>query len=386
MSAPHHGYPMKVVMLSKALVSGAYQKKLEELARLPDIELVAFVPPTWREPLVGTTRLDRRFTAGYRLEVLPIVANGHHHLYFYRGVRGVLARERPDVLHIDEEAFNPATFLALRAGRAVGARCCFYNWANINRYYPPPFCLFEQYAFRHASYAIAGNQEAATLMRRHGYAGRLQVLPQFGVDPALFAPPDSAPNHQRNGPGGNAAPCFTIGYLGRLIAWKGVFDLVDVLPALPAGVHLRLIGDGDLRPHIEQRARELGVGQRVEIRPAVSSTDVPAELHQMDVLVLPSRTQPNWKEQFGRILIEAMSCGVPVIGSSSGEIPNVIGDAGLVFPEGDIGALGAAIERVRTTPALRADLAQRGRQRVLAHYTQAALARDYYALYREMVA
>jgi glycosyltransferase involved in cell wall biosynthesis len=376
---------MKVVMLSKALVSGAYQKKLEELARLPNIELVAFVPPAWREPLVGTLYLDHQFTAGYHLEVLPMVANGHHHLYFYRGVRRVLARERPDVVHIDEESFNLATFLAMRAGLAVGARCCFYNWANINRYYPPPFCLFEQYAFRHAAYAIAGNQEAATLMRRHGYTGRLKVLPQFGVDPALFTQPaESAPTHHARQASADA-PCFIVGYLGRLIAWKGVLDLVEALPGLPACVHLRLIGDGELRPRLEQRAHELGVGPRVTIRPAVASTAVPDELRQMDTLVLPSRTQPNWKEQFGRILIEAMSCGVPVIGSSSGEIPNVIGDAGLVFPEGDIAALRAAIERVRTAPALREDLARRGRQRVLAHYTQAALARDYYALYREMV-
>ncbi len=367
---------MKIVMLSKALVSGAYQKKLEELARLPEVDLLALVPPAWHEPRVGTIRLDRRFTQGYRLEVLPILFNGRHHLHFYPGLRQVLQRERPDLLHIDEESFNPATFLALRAGRAVGARCCFYNYANNDRYYPPPFNLFERYAFRHAAYALVCNQEAAQIIRRHGYAGPLAVLPQFGVDPELFHPADKQRTLTND---------FIVGYVGRLVPEKGVLDLVEALVELPAHVRLRLVGAGALRPQIERRVAELGLRGRVELRPAVASTDVPATLRELDALVLPSHTMPNWKEQFGRILIEAMSSGVPVVGSSSGEIPNVIGDAGLVFPEKDITALRACLDRLLHDAALWQRLREQGRNRVLAHYTQAALARRYYAIYREML-
>jgi glycosyltransferase involved in cell wall biosynthesis len=109
-------------------------------------------------------------------------------------------------------------------------------------------------------------------------------------------------------------------------------------------------------------------------------------LHRMDVMVLPSRTTPSWKEQFGRVLIEAMSCAVPVVGSSSGEIPTVLGDAGLIFPEGDVAALRVALRRIMLDATLRAELGARGRQRVLAHYTQAALARSYAEVYRSMLA
>jgi glycosyltransferase involved in cell wall biosynthesis len=372
---------MKIVMLSKPLVSGAYQRKLEELVQCADISLTAFVPPSWKEPLIGTIPLERRFTTGYRLEPLPIVANGRHHFYFYRGLHRALARERPDILHIDEESFNFATFLAMRAGKAIGAKCCFYNWANIDRTYPPPFSFFEQYSFRHASYAIAGNQEAATIIRKHGYQGKMAVVPQFGVDPVLFAPKEQSngretPNHPEH---------FIVGYVGRLIAWKGVLDLVEAMVGLPEHVHLRFIGDGDLRPQLEQHIHQCGVAHRVTIQPAVGSTDVPTVLHGLDVLVLPSQTQPNWKEQFGRILIEAMSCGVPVIGSSSGEIPNVIGDAGLVVPERDTPALRQALETLLNNPELQETLARQGRERVLAHYTQAALARTYASIYQEMM-
>ena len=115
------------------------------------------------------------------------------------------------------------------------------------------------------------------------------------------------------------------------------------------------------------------------------TNDVPAELRRLDTLVLPSHTTRTWKEQFGRVLIEAMSCGVPVIGSSSGEIPNVIGDAGLIYPEGDVPALAAAIGQLAEQPGLYADLARRGRTRVLERYTQSALARQYYEVYRAML-
>ncbi|MBX0327101.1 glycosyltransferase family 4 protein, partial [Oscillochloris sp. ZM17-4] len=364
--------------LSKALVAGAYQRKLEEIARL-GVELTALVPPSWREPRVGEQRLERRFTEGYRLESLPIALNGRHHLHFYPALGRALRHLRPDVLHIDEESFNLATFLAMRAGMAVGARCCFYNWANIDRRYPPPFSLFERHSFRHAAHAIAGNQEAAAIIRRHGYRGPVTVIPQFGVDPEMFAPRPDIQHSTFN------IQHFTVGYLGRLVPEKGVLDLVEALPGLPGHIRLRLIGDGAQRPQIMARAAALGVAGRVELRPAVGSTEVPAAMAEIDLLVLPSRTTASWKEQFGRVLIEAMSCGVPVLGSSSGEIPHVIGDAGLTFPEGDVAALRYDIAHIADDASLRADLIERGRARILAEFTQAAVARRHVAVYAAML-
>jgi glycosyltransferase involved in cell wall biosynthesis len=382
---------MRILMLSKALVVGAYQKKAEELAALPGVELTVAVPPLWREPGVGAQALERRFTCGYRLEVLPIRLNGRHHLHYFPTIGRLLAELRPDVFHIDEESFNLATFHAMRAGLRYGARCCFYNWATIDRWYPPPFALFERYAFRHAAHAFAGAADAAAILRRHGYRGPLSVLPQFGVDPDLFAP---TTDHR---PPTTDRPCasvgrqssvvgrpFVIGYLGRLVPQKGVLDLVEALALLPPHTRLRLIGDGVLRPRIAARAAELGLRERVEL--VAWTNDVPAELRRLDALALPSRTTPTWKEQFGRILVEAMSCGVPVVGSSSGEIPQVIGDSGLIYPEGDVAALAAALRRLDADAALRADLGQRGRARVLERHTQAALARRYYEVYRSMIA
>jgi glycosyltransferase involved in cell wall biosynthesis len=101
----------------------------------------------------------------------------------------------------------------------------------------------------------------------------------------------------------------------------------------------------------------------------------------MDLLVAPSQTTWHWKEQFGRMLIEAFACGVPVIGSDSGEIPHVIGDAGRVVPERDVAGWAEAIVELLERPELRAELAGRGLARSRA-YSVTALAEQYRGYYR----
>ena len=113
---------------------------------------------------------------------------------------------------------------------------------------------------------------------------------------------------------------------------------------------------------------------------------MPAFYHTLDVLVLPSRSRPNWKEQFGRVLIEAMACGVPVVGSTCGEIPMVIGDAGLIFPENDCAALTAALQSLLDDRAQRTALAAAGRRRVLERFTMQQVAADTVAAYRRLLA
>ena len=105
----------------------------------------------------------------------------------------------------------------------------------------------------------------------------------------------------------------------------------------------------------------------------------------LDVLVLPSLTRANWKEQFGRVLIEAMACDVIALGARSGAIPEVIGEAGLTFEEGNAEELRAQLQRLLEDVSLRNDLRAKGRQRVTDHYTQAAIARHTVEVYRQLL-
>jgi glycosyltransferase involved in cell wall biosynthesis len=364
---------VRIVILSKPLVNGAYQTKCEALAALPDVTRTAIVPPSWRERGAWAIPLERRHTAGYELVSTPIAFNGHHHIHFYPRLGRLLRRLRPEIFHVDEEPFNLATAHAMWLGRRLGARMVFYTWANIHRRLPPPFSLFERACYAWSTRAIAGNRAGEAILRAKGYRKPIDVLPQFGVDPEFFAPAAERP----------AGP-VTIGVLGRLVEAKGIQILLRAAATLRGEWRLVIVGEGTYRPALERLAAALGLGERVAFRPPVPGGAVPDLLRTYDILVIPSLTTRTWKEQFGRTIIEAMSCEVAVVGSDSGEIPHVIGEAGLITPEGDVPALAAALQRLLDDPAARARLAAAGRRRVLEHYTQAALATQYHGVYQRL--
>jgi glycosyltransferase involved in cell wall biosynthesis len=112
---------------------------------------------------------------------------------------------------------------------------------------------------------------------------------------------------------------------------------------------------------------------------------VPRYLNAMDVLCAPSCTTPRWREQFGRMLVEAFACGVPVIGSDSGEIPHVLGDAGLVAREGDEAAWGRALAGLLESPARRGELAVRGMERARARFAWPVVARQHLDFFERLV-
>lgn len=381
------GAPLRVIMISRACLIGAYQSKLEAIASHPDIELTAVVPAFWREG-ARYARLEQVYTEGYQLIVVPVAWNGRFHWHYFPTVSSLLAAVRPDLLHMDEEPYNVATYHALRAARRAGVKALFFSWQNLNRRYPWPFRHLEHWVYSASAAAIAGTEGAAEVLRLKGYNGPLRVIPQFGVDPDLYRPASGDPGH-RPWPGQGVAPGdghnpfpFTIGYAGRLVPEKGLDTLVEAVANLPGEWRLLICGWGPWRARLERALARLGLRERVTFREDVSTTEMPAQYAAMDVLVLPSRTRPNWKEQFGRVLIEAMACGVPVVGSDSGAIPGVIGDAGLVFPEGNAGALCDHLAALMADPERRRTLGARGRRRVLDCYTQERIAEQTVALYR----
>ncbi len=367
---------LHVVILSKALVVGMYQCKAEAIAAHEGIRLTVLVPPYWNDSR-GAQPLERLHTQGYTLRVIPIRFAGAYHWHYYPTLARELEHLRPDVLHVDEEPYNLATWLAVRHAVRLRIPALFFTWQNIYRRYPPPFSWFERYVYEHVRFAIAGNEEALRVLRRKGYRGPARVLPQFGIDPNLFRPmPEKRPVSQP----------FTIGYVGGLVPEKGVDLLLRAAARLPGEWRVLIVGAGKMQRAWQRLARQLGIAARVQWLPRQPSHQMPSIYAALDVLVLPSRTRRNWKEQFGRVLIEAMACEVPVIGSTCGEIPNVIGDAGLLFPEGDVNALAEHLRELQANPDLRRELGIQGRRRVLAHFTHERIAAESVAIYRHIAA
>lgn len=369
---------MRVVILSKTFVAPPAQRLLEWLARQPGIDLTLVTPPCWRGDDGGLHPYQPTYTAGYRVVVLPIARNGRYHLYTYRRLAAALDDLQPDLLHIDEEPYNLATAQAVRLACQRGIPAVVVAWQNLMRCYPPPFAWLERYVYRHTAAIIAGNAGAADVVRDKGYRGPRHTFAVHGIDPADW------PSRLPDPPAPDAS--FTVGYIGRLVPEKGVDLLLHALARLPERVRLVVIGRGPAAGALRALATDLDVAPRVTWQAYVPPLALPPAMRALDALALPSRTRPGWAEQFGRVLAEAMASGVPVIGAAIGAIPDVIGDAGLLFPDNDATALAGCIAALADDTARWRDLARRGRSRALTEFTHARIAARLADVYVKMLA
>lgn len=369
---------MRVLMISKACVVGIYQRKLEEMARHSDLDLTLVVPSEWRDPS-GVQPLERVYTHGYRLEVAPLRLNGNFHLHHYPTLGQIMREVRPQIVHIDEEPYNVAAWQALWHAKRIGAKALFFSWQNILRRYPPPFSLGEAWLLRAADGALAGTHSAADVLRAKGCRLPMAVIPQFGVDPDFFQPAERLPE----------LPIF--GFVGRLVSEKGADVLLAAAAILAQEGHsfqVRIVGQGPEREHLARLAESLGISERVTFIGQVPSTEMPQMYADLRALVVPSRTLPNWKEQFGRVIVEAMACGVPIIGAKSGAIQDVMGRSGFPFNEGDAQGLAVQMRHLVERGGgeiLRSMVGKKGRQRVLDHFTHAQVAAQTVAFYRQLM-
>ncbi len=361
---------MRVLTISKPYVAAAYRRKLT-LLKERGFEVGLICPESWAGQAFEASASD----GDYWLRRLPIGLDGRNHFHFYEGLAAAVAEFRPDVLNVEEEHYSLVTYQAFRLAARCRAKPLFYTWQNIRKRYPPPFSWIERKIFREAAAGVCGNQEAIDVLRAKGFLGLAPEIPQMGVTLELFHPRDAEEStrarlRQELGLAGDGLWC---GFFGRLVEEKGLGNLVDAVPRVP-GLRLLIVGSGPEKERLESQIARLGMGERIRLLGPVRSESVASYLKAIDVLCLPSLTRPNWKEQFGRVLIEAMAAEAVVVGSSSGEIPRVIADAGLVFPEGDVEALAAQLRRLAESKDLRTSLRATGAARVRRLYTNDVVA------------
>ncbi len=373
---------MKLLMITRTLAEFAsIQGEIAEISKL-GVEQTVVSPRQWggRDSEIKRVKPD-----GFELLFHDCWFSGTssirlgNHLHFYPGISRVIGREKWDLVHLDEEPFNPATYHALRACRKHDVPAVFTEWQNLNKWYPPPFNFFEKYVFENAAGAIPGSKECLDVLRHRGFRGPVAQI-GHGLDPTVFRRQDASSLRRNLAPEGS----FIVGFMGRIHQEKGLDTLVNALALLPRNSVLVLLGRGPYRAELETMIRGLNLQERVSWLPWVHSNEVVEYINAFDVLALPSRTRRNWKEQFGRVLIEAMACETCVVGSDSGEIPNVIGDGGLVFREGNEQELADSLRKLMNDRAWCQSLGRRGRQRVLEHFTYAKVAQARVEFYRRI--
>ena len=340
------GDRLRVVSISHSAVRhGAARKRYEMLAPDPSLDLTLVVPKVWHEYGQAEHAEPSCTSLKVRVEPARLTRGGpaKWYLHHYPRLRSLLADLKPDVIHLWEEPWSLAALQAarLRDRVAPAAALVLETDQNIARRLPAGFERIRRYTLARTDLLIARGDEALQVSRRHGFAGPAEFV-MYGIDAEVFHP-RPRPEHQAGSP-------FRLGYVGRLVPEKGLDDVLAALHHSPVNVELLLLGDGPERAGLLARAAEMGLGGRVQVLSPCSPAGVAEFMSTLDALVLMSRTTRTWKEQFGRVIMEAHACGVPVIGSSSGSIPSVVGKCGWIVPEGDATALAALLTGLAAAP------------------------------------
>ncbi len=377
---------MRVLLISHTCQSPTEgQPKAEWLARMPDVELRVLIPDRWKH--YGRWRqasVAKDSCATYHVGrvACPWIGRAQFYLHWYPELARLLREFQPDMIDLWEEPWGlvSAHTCRLRSRLLPNAKIVSETEQNIHKNLPAPFEAFRAYTLRHADFVVGRNAEALDVVRRKGYRGAAQVVPN-AVDTGLFRPLDKSACRQSLELSG-----FVAGYVGRLVEEKGLRDMIDALAFCPEHIHLLFVGEGPYQSVLEQRAREIGKTAQARFLPKRPLEELPVVMNALDALVLVSRTTPRWKEQFGRVLIEAHACRTPVIGSTSGAIPEVVGKGGLIVPEHNPRALAEALLKLDSDPDLRLQLGEAGRCQVEQQYTWQQVAQRMHAIYQRVSA
>jgi glycosyltransferase involved in cell wall biosynthesis len=354
--------------------------RYQPLVGRDDLDLTLLVPEVWRE--YGSAYRADPADGDLHVHIAPVRWSeggpAKWYLHHYKALGKILKETQPDVIHLWEEPWSLVALQAmwLRDRLLPHAALVLETDQNIHRKLPFPFEWIRKLTLRKTDLLIARQAEAESTSRACGYQGPARFV-GYGVDEEIFYPDPSAEARWDLGMDG-----FVIGYVGRLVREKGLFDILDAMSHCDTGVHIALMGSGADRDALAAHAKQLGIENRVRIIDPQPPAKVGAFMRSLDVLALMSRTLPTWKEQFGRVIIEAQACGTPVIGSSSGSIPEVVGEGGWIVPEGNPLALAELLMRLRNDADEVKQKAKLGVANVAKNYTYARVGEQLIDVYR----
>lgn len=372
---------MRVLLISHTCQSRAEgQRKAERLSRFGDIELKVVVPRRFNHYGHWQTA-ETPETDSFEYEAIKAawtwLGPARNYLHWYPDLARVIRQFQPDIIDLWEEPWSLASAQAcwLRNRLVPDAKVIMESEQNLLKKFPPPFCWIESYTFRNADFAIGRSTEVIRVLRSKGYDGAVRTVGN-AVDTDLFRPMDREACKRELGLMG-----FTVGYVGRLVERKGLRDMIDALPYCPEETTMIFAGGGEYREELEKQVAKIGRSSQVRFLEARRLEQLPVVMNALDALILPSWTARTWKEQFGRVIIEAHACRTPVAGSDSGAIPEVVGEGGLIYSERHPKALAEAIWRFREYPKVAREMGEAGRKQVKASFTWEKIADEMHEVY-----
>jgi glycosyltransferase involved in cell wall biosynthesis len=332
--------------------------------------------------LVGLDRLDERYevvafgcdarSSGeppVTLELLPA-------LPYYSGIMldGLTERLAPFDAVWAYDSHAGTTLQALEARAAGGPAIVCFDVENVLGNYGHAKHPIRQRTVQEADHFCASSEAARALLELDGVdAGRITMAP-FAVDMPSYREHDQvALRAEGRTRWGLADDDLVVLFIGRAVWEKGLHTIAAAAATLThrgsvPNVRWLIAGAGDYLPIFRELTGAYGVGEATVLTGALAGRDRHLAYAAADLMVVPSLPVPHWTEQFGRVIPEALDFGLPVVGSASGAIPEVVGDAGLIVAPADHVALADAVSTL-ADEARRRRLSELARQRAATEFS-----------------
>lgn len=259
-----------------------------------------FAPASWQSP--GTRHIHVTSTAA-GITALATLGRRHNALFAYRGLDHALQTRSVDLLYLWEEPWSLPAWQVGRWAKRNNKAWLFFSAENRPKPLPPPFAQLRRLAFAQAAGAIVPTAEVAVNLRAQGFAGVTYEIPLW-TEPKPVIATDNDP---------------LLAFVGRLIPLKRVDVLIRAIARIP-GLRGRIIGDGPEEENLRALTRRLGASDRIEFAGYVAHRDLHQALRGCRALVLPTAATPRRAEQFGKVVLEAIAFGLPVLVSDTGNL------------------------------------------------------------------
>jgi glycosyltransferase involved in cell wall biosynthesis len=348
--------------------------KLQALAGL-GVRVTAVTPDRWvsREGVPQSTRAGD--DQGVNVVTVPVrgfPAEPGRLVWNAKALRRLLMELKPDVVHIEEELWTQPAALGLRVARRLGVPGVLAIAESLPQRYSIGQRLQRKRSLRLAAGVIGANSLALALATKRRPAVPSAVIAQSGIA--------TLPSIRRE-----QHPELAIGFVGRLVPERGLDLLFRACVGLAGKWTLTVVGTGPSQEELEALAQRLGISARISWLGALPRQAVDEVWPRLDCLVLPNRTTERWVMTEGRAAIHAMANCVAVVGTNSGALPEIIGDAGRIVPEEDVASLTAALQDLYADRAECERLGAAGRRRVQEEFSDAAIARKMLAFWRRLM-